>query len=116
MTKVERETLMALAHLGRRSAHTTNEITNTRLWMRTYPADPHPQKLKGSRPHAAEDSRKYSQYQHVTEKWLSSFAYRGLVQVCHDRVKAGSTLRLIFGPFYKITEDGQKLNKGLKRK
>lgn len=114
VTPVEKEVLLALFKLGRRISHTVHEITNTRLWVRTYPSDPHPQDQKGVRPHRYNRNNKYAQCLHATEKKLSMLAYKGWAEVCHERTKAGPRLRLIFGPFYKITKEGQKEAKKLR--
>ena len=48
-------------------------------------------------------------------EWLHSFAFRGLVIIQHDQVKAGKRLNLAFGPFFKLSPDGHKYAKELKR-
>lgn len=108
MTKVEKETLLALDALGRRTGHSANEVTNERLWQRHGEMYESHGYIKGSRPSHMRNNE-YAQYLRITEKWLESFIHRGLAEVIHDRVKAGRSLVFFVGPFYKISKEGRKL-------
>lgn len=101
MTRVEKETLLALHALGRRQPHTTYEVTMKRLQLRHGWKEP-------KRPHSIRNNE-MCQYLGATEKWISSFLGRGLAEGRNQEVKAGPRLQLYVGPFYMITKEGQKL-------
>jgi len=111
VTRVEKETLLALDKLGRKSWHLLHTITNVRLKMR-YGAFKHWEGVPwGQRPSMT--NGEMAQYTRVTEKWLESFVHRGLVEQEYSAVKAGSKLLMHMGPFWRISKEGQKLAKEL---
>lgn len=110
MTKVERETLLALAKLGRRRHHSDYEICKVRLWMRDHDKPAWAGVECGDYP-PHYTNRKFSQCMRFTEKWLGYFVRRGWVEAKQETAKAGETLVLMLGPVYRITKAGQQAAK-----
>jgi len=106
VTRVERETLQALAKLGRKTGHTVREVTNVRLKIRHTGSKRWDETPWGQ--HPGMTAQELGQYYAVTRKWLMAFVHRGLAEAEHDRVKAGRSLQFFVGPFFKISKQGQK--------
>ena len=93
LTKAEKETLQALAELGRRKGHTAYEVTKKRLSLRS----PEPE---------------YSQLFYRATEWklYGGLRHLGLVEVIPFREvsRAGPKMRLIItGVVFRITKAGQ---------
>lgn len=106
MTRVERETLLALNHLGRKAYQPLHTITNVRLKIRHTGSKRWDATPWGHRPSMT--NQELGQYYSVTEKWLKSFVHRGLAEIQHPSARAGAKLILHFGPMWRISKEGQK--------
>jgi hypothetical protein len=93
MTKTEKEYLLALFKLGRRTSHTPFEILEARL---------------GFSPHELPKAR-YSALMGAIELRLYRLTRKLYAETCHHRTSAGKNLAIIFGPYYKISKAGQKV-------
>lgn len=117
MTKAEKGVLLALAALGRKKWHSDWQVTKVRLWQKHY-AERGVEKpdvvwsVVISTPGYL-GQLSISQYQRVTERWLSSFVHRGLAEVREETTEVGEKLLIHFGPSFRISKTGQKVARAI---
>lgn len=95
LTPAMRSTLEALKVLGRRRSHTIDDVANQRLMS------------QGKLVHTYQQR---AAYKSATERKVYTLVYFDLVESMMHKTQAGN-LPLIYGPFFKITKEGQKVLK-----
>ena len=110
MTRVEKETLLALTKLGKKGG-SMDDVMSWRVYERFKTFKTWAKVKPGELRYGVTNHQK-AQYLRATERWVKSFCSRGMVQEFYKETRMGKEV-LYFGPFYKLTKDGQKLARSM---